>query len=64
MSLFDAKKNDNRAKILNEYLTKHPEFAKWISEADAENVRNGAATQPSLPQGFKWPSGKKFGKKS
>jgi hypothetical protein len=63
-SQFDPKKTDNRAQILNQYLTKHPDFAKWVSGADAENVRNGAA-QSSLPQKLKLKSGKwPFGKKS
>src|SRR5262249_52549023 len=32
-SLFDSKSRDNRIQILNDYLTKKPEFAKWVNEA-------------------------------
>jgi serine/threonine-protein kinase len=39
--LFDLKSKDNRAQVLNDYLTKNPEFAKWVNEADRHNVRNG-----------------------
>jgi hypothetical protein len=41
--LFDAKAKDNRVTILNDYLTKKPEFAAWVNEADSHNVRSGVA---------------------
>jgi serine/threonine-protein kinase len=55
--LFDPRSRDNRVQILNDYLTKNPEFAKWVNEADSHNVRNGAS-ESSLPQGLRRPTGK------
>jgi serine/threonine-protein kinase len=52
--LFDPKSRDNRVQILNDYLTKNAEFAKWVNEADSQNVRNGA-TESSLPHGLRRP---------
>jgi len=42
-ALFDPKSRDNRVQVLNDYLAKKPEFAKWVNEADSHNVRNGAS---------------------
>jgi serine/threonine-protein kinase len=50
--LFDSKSKDNRVQVLNDYLTKNPEFAKWVNEADSHNVRNGVS-ESSIPQGFR-----------
>jgi serine/threonine-protein kinase len=52
--LFDPKSKDNRAQILNDYLAKNPDFARWVNEADSSNVRNGV-TESALPQGLKRP---------
>ncbi len=58
--LFDAKAKDNRVAILNDYLTKKPDFAVWVNEADSHNVRAGVA-ESSLPKGFRRPPiGTKF----
>jgi hypothetical protein len=53
--LFDPRSKDNRVQILNDYLMKNPEFAKWVNEADSHNVRNGVSSEPSLPQGLRRP---------
>jgi serine/threonine protein kinase len=50
--LFDSKSKDNRVQVLNDYLTKNPEFAKWVNEADSHNVRNGVS-ESSIPQGLR-----------
>ena len=47
MELFDSKAKDNRTQILNDYLKKNPDFAAWVNEADAHNVRSGAPSPPS-----------------
>ena len=64
--LFDPKRHDNRVQILNDYVTKNPEFAKWVNEADSHNSRNGIAGSSALPQGLRHfptrPSFKKPGK--
>jgi hypothetical protein len=56
--LFQSKSKDNRAQILNDYLTKNPDFAVWVNEADSFNVRNSKAFGSSLPKGPWRPSGK------
>ena len=50
--LFDSKSKDNRVQVLNDYLTKNPDFAKWVNEADSHNVRNGVS-ESSIPQGIR-----------
>jgi hypothetical protein len=52
--LFQSKAKDNRAQILNDYLTKNPEFAGWVNEADSSNVRNGGQVR-SFPKTSRWP---------
>ncbi|MBI2803362.1 MAG: serine/threonine protein kinase [Planctomycetes bacterium] len=52
--LFQSKAKDNRAQILNDYLTKNPEFAGWVNEADSSNVRNGGQVR-SFPKTGRWP---------
>src|SRR5262249_44017595 len=41
--LFDPRSKDNRVQILNDYLTRNPEFAKWVNEADSHHVRHAAS---------------------
>jgi eukaryotic-like serine/threonine-protein kinase len=57
LELVDPRSRDNRVQILNDYLAKNPEFARWVNEAEAQNVRNGIA-QSSLPQGLRRPAGR------
>jgi serine/threonine-protein kinase len=41
VELFDPRSRDNRVQTLNDYLSKSPELARWVNEADDHNVRNG-----------------------
>jgi tRNA A-37 threonylcarbamoyl transferase component Bud32 len=51
-TLFDPKTKDNRARILNDYLEKHPQFAEWVNEADAQDVRHtlSGSSAPKTPR--------------
>ena len=62
--LFDPKSRDNRVQILKDYLNSKPEFAKWVNEADSQNVRNGAPPPPVLPNEHHWPGRWPFKKPS
>ena len=55
MELFDPKAKDNRVMILNDYLTKKPEFAAWVNEADSHNIRGGG---DASSKSFRRPVGK------
>lgn len=49
--VFEAKTKDNRGQIVNDILTRKPEFAAWVNEADAHIARHGAAER-TLPKGM------------
>jgi serine/threonine-protein kinase len=46
----NPKSRDNRVQILNNYLSRNPDFAGWVNAADAHNVRNVVFAGPGPPQ--------------
>ena len=55
--LFDGKSKDNRVQVLNDYLTRSPDFAAWVNEADTHNVRKGGGVDlGGFPKTFRRPT--------
>jgi tetratricopeptide (TPR) repeat protein len=60
-----SKLGDQRKKILDTYLAKHPDFAGWVNEARSNTPTVGATPSPNpggIPKGG-FPSWSKFRKK-
>jgi len=55
-ALTDPKVQDDRMQIVHACLAKHPEFAKWVEQADAQNDKFGPhESSPQPKQKFRFP---------
>ncbi|HVS39593.1 MAG TPA: serine/threonine-protein kinase [Gemmataceae bacterium] len=52
MELLNPRNHDSHEQMLHDYMTKNPDFAKWVNEAEAQNVRSGLGESP-FPEGWR-----------